>query len=159
MTVFGMDELPALLESDPGLHAGRPADHAAESEPATRLRDAYGAFAAGDGRLLAELLAEDVTYHLPGRHLGGGILRGRAEVLARTAEAALSCDAPPTIRLHGVVGSGEIVLSIERFVARRGGRTVDQDVCVVWRMAGDRCVEIWSTFSDQASCDRFWEDG
>ena len=158
-TFSSMEELPALLECDPDEHGLAHAERAGDSELLGCLREAYGALAAGDARLLAELLAEDVTYHLPGRHLGGGTLRGRAEVLERTAQAALSCDAPPTIRLHGVVGSGEIVLSIERFVARRRGRTVDQDVCVVWRMAGTRCAEIWSTFSDQASCDRFWEGG
>ena len=154
-----MRELPALLECDPGQRVGAPAERASGSEPPARLREAYGAFAAGDGRPLVQFLAEDVTYHLPGRHLGGGTVRGRAEVLERTAQAALSCDAPPEIRLQRVVGFGEFVLSIERFVARRCGRTVDQYVCIVWRMTGAQCTEIWSTFSDQASCDRFWECG
>jgi HAD superfamily hydrolase (TIGR01509 family) len=151
-TVFrSMEDLGALLEGDGA--AGRAVDQAA---PVVHLREAYQSFAAGDGQLLAEFLAEDVTYHLPGGHLGGGTLRGRAEVLQRTAAAAQSCDAPPVIRLDSVVGSGEWLLSIERFVARRGGRTLDQDVCVVWRIVDTQCVEIWSRFSDQASCDRFW---
>ncbi|HXJ33011.1 MAG TPA: HAD-IA family hydrolase [Candidatus Eisenbacteria bacterium] len=153
--VFGtMAELPALLESgaDAGARGNPP-------EAVVRLRDAYQAFAAGDRRSLGDLLSDDVVYHLPGRHLGGGTLRGRSEVFERTARAALSCDGPPAVRLRNVVGSGEHVLSIERFAARRRGRSVDQEVCVVWRMAGERCVEIWSAFSDQASCDRFWQDG
>lgn len=48
----------------------------------------------------------------------------------RAARAVLSCDTPPMIRLHSVVGFGEFVLSIERFVARRDEWIVDQDVCV-----------------------------
>ncbi len=137
-TVFRtMAELPALLES--GVDAGR----RITSRSVVRLRDAYEAFAAGDPRGLDDLLAEDVIYHLPGRHLGGGTLRGRSEVFERTARAALSCDGPPAVRLRNVVGSGEHVLSIEQFVAKRHGRSVDQEVCVVWRMAGERCVEIW----------------
>jgi beta-phosphoglucomutase-like phosphatase (HAD superfamily)/ketosteroid isomerase-like protein len=155
-TFRSMEELPGLLERAPGDGAG--GRRGPQPEAVVRLREAYEAFGAGDGRLLAQLLADDVTYHLPGRHLGGGILHGRTEVFERTARASRSCDGPPTIRLHGVGGYGEWVLSIERFAARRRGQAIDQDVCVVWRMVGAQCVEIWSRFSDQASCDRFWQE-
>lgn len=154
-----MTELPVLLERAADQLAENQANRGGQSEPALRLREAYEAFASGDGRLLVELLAEDVTYHLPGRHLGGGIVRGRRELFERLAQAAQSCDTPPVIQLHRVVGAHDLVLSIERFIAHRCGRTVDQDVCVVWRMAASQCVEIWSQFADQASCDRFWESG
>jgi ketosteroid isomerase-like protein len=54
--------------------------------------------------------------------------------------------------------AGDLAVSLERLTARRRGRTLDQTVCVVWRLAGGRCVEMWSHFADQAACDRFWED-
>src|SRR6185436_10597125 len=96
--------------------------------------------------------------HIPGGHLGGGTLHGRGAVLARAAEAAIDCDAPPRIELLDVVASGEFAVSFERVTARRRGQTLDQQVCVVWRMARAQCVEMWSHFSDQAGCDRFWQD-
>ena len=124
---------------------------------ADRLRRVYEGFAAGNPAPMAEFLADDVVYHLPGRHLGGGALRGRGALLERMATAAADCDAPPRIALVDVTASGEIAVSLERFTARRRGRTLDQDVCVVWRLAGDRCVEIWSHFTDQDACDTFWQ--
>jgi ketosteroid isomerase-like protein len=48
---------------------------------------------------MAEFLADDVVYHLPGGHLSGGTLHGRVEVLERAAKAALDCESPPSIRV------------------------------------------------------------
>lgn len=151
-TFRAMDELPALVAC---LRQPRPTEPVA-ANAAAQLRLAYEAFAAGDVRSLFELLAEEVVYHLPGQHLGGGTIRGRAEVFARMSAAARTLDEPATIRVEGVVGFGEWVLSTERLMARRGGRALDQEVCVVWRIVDGRCVEVWSRFCDQASCDRFW---
>jgi|SRR5581483_7376520 len=123
-----------------------------------RLRRAYERLNSGDPRPMAECLDDDVIYHLPGKHLGGGTLRGRGEVLERMAERAPDFDTPPRIRLLSVVASEEFVVSFERFTARRRGRSLDQEVCVVWRVAGARCAEIWSHFSDQHGCDLFWHD-
>ena len=149
-TTFGsMDELPELLASS--------SQPPTAPTAVTRLRAAYEAFAGGDARALITLLAADAVYHLPGRHLGGGRLDGRDEILRCLAAAVESCDARPTIRLHAFVAAGDHALSIERFHASRRGQILDQDVTVVWRMANGRCVEMWSRFPDQASCDRFWE--
>jgi ketosteroid isomerase-like protein len=106
---------------------------------------------------MAEFLADDVVYHLPGMHLGGGTLRGRTAVLERTARAARDCEAPPSIALVSVTASVDFAVSLERITARRRGRTLDQEVAVVWRVAGRKCVEVWAHFADQDDCDRFWE--
>lgn len=122
------------------------------------VRHAYECFLAGDPGPMAVLLADDVTYHLPGGHLGGGVLRGRQAVFQRMAEAAPRFDEPPRIQLHAVTSVGQFVVTLERFSARRAGNLLDQDVLVVWRMQGDRCAELWAHFSDQAACDAFWDD-
>jgi ketosteroid isomerase-like protein len=158
-TFQAMGELPALLECSRGQDAGDPKRSPVVPSAAAGVRVAYEAFASGDGHPLAELLADEVVYHLPGKHLGGGTLRGRADVFRRISDAASVLDVQPTIRLQNVVGFGEWVLSIERFTARRRGHVLDQEVCVMWRIVDARCVEMWARFSDQASCDRFWRTG
>jgi len=150
-TFRGMPELLGLLGGDA----------AAESRPvstsAARLRAAYEAFAAGDARSLGSLLSDDVTYHLPGKHLGGGILRGRAAVFERMAAVVALLDGPPAVRITGAAGHGEWIVTSERFTASRRGRAIDQDVCVTWHVPSTHCTEIWARFADQDSCDRFWE--
>ena len=129
----------------------------AAADLSNRLTQIYENFASGDPRQMVEFLAEDVVYHLPGKHLGGGRLRGRAEVLERTTKAALACDSAPTITLLSVTCAAVFAVSLERFRARRRGRVLDQTVCVVWRIAEGHCIEIWSHFFDQSACDHFWE--
>jgi len=121
------------------------------------LRAAYARFLAGDPSAMANLLAEDVVYHLPGGHLGGGRLDGRAALFARLAASARWCEMRPEIELLETSGAGDFVVTVERFRARRSPLRLDQSVCVVWRMRDARCVEIWSHFADQAACDRFWQ--
>ena len=106
-----------------------------------RLRRIYERLAAGDLAPLTQFLAEDVVYHLPGRHLGGGTLHGRAEVLERLIAGARDCDAPPLVTVVTVLASGDQAVSLERFVARRRRHSLDQDVWVFWRFAGGRCIE------------------
>jgi ketosteroid isomerase-like protein len=126
------------------------------AENTNRLSRAYELFLSGDPSALAELLAPEAVYHLPGLHLGGGTLKGRAAILDRAVSAALSCDASPKVRLMSVSGTENFVASVERATFRRGGRVLEQRICVVWRFRDDQCVEIWSHFEDQVACDSFW---
>ena len=122
-----------------------------------RLAHVYGRFTAGDAQPMIDFLDEDVVYHLPGQHLGGGTLRGRRALFERLGKAAAACDGAPRIELLQLIAEGPLATSLERFSARRHAETLDQTVCVVWRMRGSRCVEMWSHFSDQSACDRFWD--
>jgi ketosteroid isomerase-like protein len=125
----------------------------------SRVRHAYQRFVPGDPAPMTALLADTATYHLPGRHLGGGSLCGRDAILRRMSQAARVLSAPPRVDLLHVAGAGAFVVTIERFHAERAGKVLDQEVCVVWRFEGERCVELWAHFTDQAACDAFWADG
>jgi len=107
---------------------------------------------------MARMLADGVVYHLPGRHLGGGRLEGRAAVFQRLAAAAAWCDVPFEIDVLASSRAGGFTTTIERLRARRGSDVLDQTVSVVWRFEDARCVEIWAHFADQVACDRFWCD-
>jgi ketosteroid isomerase-like protein len=125
---------------------------------AERLRRAYARFLDGEPSALVDLLADDVVYRLPGRHLGGGTLRGKAALLERLAAAARWCPTPPAGVLLDVAGAGALVVSVEHLTAERPGGRLSQHAAVVWRFAADgRCVEIATWFEDQAAVDRFWE--
>lgn len=116
---------------------------------------AYTRFLAGETASLIGLLADDVVYHLPGGHLGGGTLRGRDAMLRRLADAGGWCE-QIEVDVLAVAAAGVFVVTIERMRARREAHVLDQDVSVVWRFVESRCVEIRSTFADQAACDEFW---
>jgi len=121
------------------------------------LESAYRSFLNGSPRELLALFHDEVAYHLPGFHLGGGTLRGRNALLERLAAAAQACTSPPRIDLLSVLSRDAWVVTFERFRAESPTTSVDQRVCVVWRFVGERCVEIWAHFEDQPACDAFWQ--
>lgn len=123
---------------------------------AQAFQEAYARFLGGDPAPLLERLAADVVYHLPGRHLGGGTLQGRDALFLRLADAARWFD-QVEIELCAGAAAGPFVVTIERMHARHGARVLDQEVCVVWRFVGSRCVEVRAVFADQAACDSFWK--
>ena len=122
-----------------------------------RLGRAYADFARGDSAALWSLLTSATVYHLPGAHLGGGRLEGREAIFRRLVAAARSCDAPLELELLETFGDDVVVVTRERFRARRRGRSLDQEVHVVWRFERALCIEIRSYFEDQVACDAFWE--
>ena len=115
----------------------------------------YERFLAGEPAPLLSLLADDVVYHLPGGHLGGGVLHGRDALLRRLGAAAGWCDAVH-VDLRAVTAADDFIVTIERMQARHQTRVVDQAVCVVWRFVASRCVEMRAVFADQRACDDFW---
>lgn len=125
-------------------------------KPVEALEAAYRRFLDGSAQDLLALLSDDVVYHLPGLHLGGGTLDGRQEMFERMVSAARSCSAPPRVELLSVASAGNLVVTVERFQAETDGGSLDQHAGVVWRFAAGRCVEIWSHFEDQPACDAFW---
>ena len=120
------------------------------------LETAYRRFLEGEPADLLDLLGGDVVYHLPGRHLGGGCLRGRDALLEVLSRAARACDGPPRVRVLGAGQAGELVVTFEQFRATSRHGVLDQHACVVWRFSLGRCVEIWTHFEDQDACDAFW---
>ncbi len=121
------------------------------------VRDAYDLFLRGEPEGLFALLDEKAVYHLPGAHLGGGALRGRAEIFQRAMAAMRAFDEPPSAVVLDAYGDDSLVITVERFAARRAARSLDQMVKVVWRLQPSfRCVELWAHFEDQAACDAFW---
>jgi hypothetical protein len=101
------------------------------------------------------MLSPDMTYHLLGRHMGGGTLHGLAALMARLGAAVEALDGPPKSDLLSVYGYAPFAFTGERFQGRRADTSLDQTVCTIWRFEHDLCVEVWSHFADQEACDRF----
>lgn len=128
----------------------------ADHPNAVRVRDVYTRWFEGVVSPMIALLAEDVVYHLPGLHQGGGNIHGVEGLLAHGRKYGATYDGPPRSEILDVVADDHWVITTERHRARRNGFTIDQAVCGVWRIEGGRAVELWSHFEDQAACDALW---
>jgi len=118
---------------------------------------AYRRFLNGDVGDLLALLCDDVVYHLPGRHLGGGDLVGGRALTSRVVRAAEFCDLIEVDVLR-IVATKPFLVSFERLRAARRGARLDQHVTALWRTHHEGCIaEIWAVTEDQLACDAFWD--
>ncbi len=123
---------------------------------AIRIRDVYAKWLTGVVSPMVSFLSDDVVYHLPGRHLGGGETRGIDELMGRGRAYGRTMERTWPSEILDVIANDVFAITFERYRAQRNGIMLDQVVCGVWCLAGGRCVEVWSHFEDQAMVDRFW---
>lgn len=121
-----------------------------------RLRDGYDAMSRGDGKLLAELLAPDARWTIPGRSPLAGSYSGLKEIFSfwkRVAELA-----PGGLRLEVL----DVLANDDRgvvFVVGRGtrlGRSIEERGVHVFRFEEGQAKEARFYYEDQDAYDAFW---
>ena len=124
--------------------------HAVEHPNATAYRKTADAFRARDFDAIRSLVAEDVVWHVPGRHSMAGEIRGLNELVAwlgRLGELGF------TLREHDVFGNDEHVCALSYMGARRPGVAIEIPVTSVFHYRAGRQVERWIYPNDVAA----WE--
>jgi ketosteroid isomerase-like protein len=112
------------------------------------------AFRAGDLDTVRSLVAEDVVWHVPGRHPMAGEIRGLNELiawLARVSELGF------TIREHDVFGNDEHVCALSYMGARRPGVDFETRVTSVFHFRDGKQVERWMYPEDIAAWEAIFE--
>jgi ketosteroid isomerase-like protein len=118
-----------------------------EHPNATAYRTTVDAFRARDFDAIRSLVAEDVVWHVPGRHSLAGDIRGLDELvvwLGRVNELGF------TIREHDVFANDEHVCALSYMGARRPGVEIETRVTSVFHYRGGRQVERWMYPDDAA---------
>ena len=128
----------------------------AEHPNAAVLRKAYDAFAKGDMATLAELFAEDVVWHLPGRNPVSGVHRGRDAVFAAFAKFFELSGGTLKLDDHTILADDEHAVALNRATASRQGRHLDLLGADVFHVRNGRIVEFWAFSEDQRIDDEFW---
>ena len=129
-----------------------------------RIRSAYKAFNSGDADAVRDFLADDLVWHVPGRHRFSGD-HSKAEILAtmeeivpefsKTGEALIS---EFVIELDDVVATDEWAFARVHWLHVRGSRRFDQRGVEVYRLNPDgRVVEFWALMRDTLAFDEFFE--
>jgi ketosteroid isomerase-like protein len=114
------------------------------------------AYALGDLAGVAELLCDDVVWHVPGESAIAGEHRGREAVLEYLARRRAMTDATFRVTVHGVA------LIDRRVVQLAGGRAVRDGHDVTWETVGvfsvrdGRIAECWLVPFDQREFDAIW---
>ena len=124
---------------------------------------AYKAFSKGDADTIREMLADDLVWHVPGRHRFSGD-RNKAETMALFKEVVpeFSANGRPVIttfniEVEGVVATDEWVFTRVRWNHSRDGKRFDQHGVEMYRMNTEgQIAEFWALMRDTVAFDEFF---
>lgn len=124
---------------------------------AVKLKAAHEAFQAGDLEALFGLMAEDVTWHMPGNNVLAGTFVGRDAIMGSFAALQANVDAYWAWPLD-YFGSDDHVVLVAQVRARRGEKQLDVRECLLWRVDGaGKLAEVWHVALDERAWDDFFE--
>jgi uncharacterized protein len=112
----------------------------AEHPNATAYRNTADAFLARDFDAIRSLVAENVVWHVPGRHPMAGEIRGLDALvvwLGRLGELGF------TLREHDVLGNDDHVCALSYMGARRPNVDIEIRVVSVFHFRDGRQLERW----------------
>jgi len=121
---------------------------------ATAYRRTADAFRARDFATLRTLVAEDVVWHVPGRHGMAGDVRG-IDALVRWLSAVGGLGF--WLTEHDVLGNDEHVVALSEMGARRPGVDVQTRVTSVFHYRDGRQLERWFYPEDAAAWEAIFE--
>jgi ketosteroid isomerase-like protein len=120
------------------------------------VRRGYELFNKGDLEGLADLFAEDVVWHVPGRSPIAGDYQGRDATFAYFGQLDELTGSTYQAELHVAVGNEEHVVSIDQSSATRGDRSYEANELVVFRFRNGRVVEAWQALMNPYAHDEFF---
>ena len=119
-------------------------------------RRGYDAFANGDLAALAELIADDVTWHAQGVGPLSGDYHGRDEVFAFFGRLAQETAGTFRLDVNDILANDEHTVVLATLTATRGGKSVEVPVANVTRSRDGRITEFWSAVYDPKAAIDFW---
>jgi len=115
----------------------------------------FGAVGAGDTQTLAELLADDVVYHFPGRSPFAGKYEGRDAVLGYLARLRDTTSGTMSVRVVDVMISRDHAAGWVEATARRGDHEFSWSLVALIVPRDDKIGEISIYYHDQYGVDAF----
>jgi ketosteroid isomerase-like protein len=120
------------------------------------LREEYRARADRDDRSLADVFADDVVWHVPGKSAIAGEYRGRDQVMEYVLRRRALADDTFEITVEDVLANDAHGIVIASGSAVRGGERVVWRAHGLYRFAEGRIAEGWVLPEDQYAFDAIW---
>lgn len=120
------------------------------------FRRAYDAFIAGDMDRLAELIASDVVWHVPGANLISGEYTGRKAIFGCFNKIFELSQGTYRPQLHDILANDDHTVALLHATARHGGKTLDQDYAFVFHIRGGQIAERWEAWTQGPAWNEFW---
>lgn len=121
------------------------------------IRRGFAAFAEGDmDTLRNEVFTPDAVWHVPGHGYFAGPKEGVDAILQFFADIFERSGGTLQALLDDVVAGDDRAISLNRNVAMRNDRSLDQKAVLVFAMVDSRVARVEQYFDDTTYNDEFW---
>lgn len=120
------------------------------------LEQVYVTFTTGDMDRLAELIAADVVWHVPGDNLISGTYTSREAMFVCFNKAVELSEGTFKPQLLDVLADDKYTVAILHGIARRGEKTLDQDYALISHIRDGQVSELWEAWTDGPAFNEFW---
>jgi len=121
------------------------------------IRRLMSAYAAADIEVIDQLLADEVVFHVPGRHPLSGTYVGKTEVFGYMRQvAALNESSDGGFEVHSVTGDDDHAVSLVTGTIQKDGVRFVRPTVHVFHVNGTQVTEFWEASLDQHAEDQFW---
>ncbi|WSQ09134.1 nuclear transport factor 2 family protein [Streptomyces sp. NBC_01231] len=129
----------------------------AEHPNAALVRKGYEAFTRGDMDTLRGLMTADCTHHVPGSHPLSGDFKGLDATIEMYGRLFEETGGTLQVKLNSILvdGRGHAV-AVHRISAERGGKRIDDNGCIVFRIVGDKISDLDECVESIDRANEFW---
>jgi len=121
------------------------------------VRRGYSAFNSGDMNTLTELLHENISWHTPGRSPIAGDHKGRDATFTQFGRYGGETSGTFKAVLKSVAaGEDGRIIGIHHNTAKRNGKQLDVDCCLVFEFKDGKVIDGKEFFYDLHAWDKFW---
>ena len=123
------------------------------------IRQLVAAYDAADIEAIDQLLADDVVFHVPGRHPLSGTYLGKSQVFGYMGQvAALNESKDEGFEIHSVIGDDDHVVSLVTGTVEHDGVLFVRPTVHVFHVNGTQVTEFWEASLNQHAEDQFWNN-
>jgi ketosteroid isomerase-like protein len=120
------------------------------------IRKRYEALARREWDLLNDLLADDVSWHVPGQNPLSGTYVGKRDVVNALRRLVEFTGGSANVDLEDVIAGKRHVVAIERGSAEREGKAIETRNLTLFEIREGRIARMSFFPGDQYSLDSFW---